>query len=254
MVEELPLKEAAQLTAEVEGQAGKPDKPGKGKKKCKGKKRPKKCKGKGHKSTRAQTAAVTVPYGKAMTLSGVLRTMDDRPIAGRELTVTERMGDGADPALRTTTTHTNAYGAYELELKAGPSRTVTVTYAGDSRYRHTESVPVDVAVKASVLKFKSPKTVPETRAIKFRGQIGVAGVDLGSLGKRIELEYQKGRNWKTIDSGQSKASGSFKLNYGLRSNYLRRTKVRFRISAPPEGGWPYAGTATSKARKTIIMP
>ena len=129
-----------------------------------------------------------------------------------------------------------------------------MAYEGDSRYQPTESAPVEVAVKSRVLSFKSPKTVPETKAIKFRGQIGTIGADLGPQGKRVELEYQKGRNWKTIDTGQSNADGRFRLGYGLRADYLRRTKVRFRIAVPPEGAWPYAGTTTSRARKTIILP
>ena len=256
MVEELPLKEAVQLSAAVNGVGAEPDEG----KKCKDKKARKcKCKkrGKGKckdKSSRAEVTTVRVPYGRTMTLSGVLRTMDDEPVAGRQLTVSERMGVGSDPANRTGTTETNAYGAYELELKAGPSRSVTVTYEGDSHYQRTESAPVDVAVKGKVLSFRSPKTVPETKAIKFRGQIGTMGAELGPQGKRVELEYQKGRNWKTIDTGQSNAGGSFKLRYGLRADYLRKTKVRFRIAVPPEGAWPYAGTATSRARKTIILP
>jgi hypothetical protein len=109
-------------------------------------------------------------------------------------------------------------------------------------------------VKGKMLSFKSSKRVPETKPIKFRGRIGTRGVDLGSRGKRIELEYRKGRNWKTIDSSQSKADGSFRLKYGLRSNYLRKTKVIFRVNVPAEGGWPYAGKTRSKARKTIILP
>jgi hypothetical protein len=253
MVEELPLKEAAHLSAVVAGPRGEAsqDKP---KKKCKDRPRPKKCRGKGNGGHRAEPAAVKVPYGQSMKLSGILRTTDDKPLAGRELFVTEQMAAGAEPQSRTTRTSTNGYGAYELELEAGPSRRVTVSFAGDSRYRATESVPVDVGVKARVLRFKASKTVPETKPIRFRGQVGVMGVGLAQTGKRIELEYQKGRNWKTIDSGQTKPDGTFRLKYGLRSDYLQRTRVRFRIAVPPEGAWPYAGKATSRVRKTIILP
>jgi hypothetical protein len=262
MVEELPLKEAVRLTATVEGsggggpsgQEGKPKCKEKKAKKCKCKNKPKgKCKKSGEASPRA--VSVTIPYGEKVRLTGVLRTMGDAPLRGRELVVTERMADGGHPAVRTSSASTNSDGGYAIDLQAGPSRRVTVAFEGDSRYRPTEAEPLDVGVKAAVLAFSSSKTVPETKSIRFRGRVGTAGVALGQLGKRVELQYEKSRgNWRTIDSGQTNADGAFKLRYGLRANYVRRTKVRFRISVPPEGAWPYVGTATSKPRKTVILP
>jgi hypothetical protein len=262
MVEELPLKEAVRLTATVEGAADKPGNDSAGKK-CKGKKAKKKCKCKNKPKGKCKKAAeatqravsVTIPYGERVRLSGVLRTMGDAPLRGRELVVTERMAEGGQPAVRTSTASTNSDGGYAIDLSAGPSRRVTVTFEGDGRYRPTESEPVDVGVKGAVLAFSSSKTVPETKSIRFRGRVGTAGAALGQQGKRVELQYEKSRgNWKTIDSGQTNADGAFKLRYGLRANYVRRTKVRFRVAVPPEGSWPFVGTATSKPRKTVILP
>ncbi len=256
MIEQLPLKEAVNLTAIVEGAKAESPK-GKGKGKCKkaagGGKGKGKCKGKGKGA--ATTASATVPYGQPVRLAGHLQTASDAPLRSRDLLVTEQLAEGATPAERTHNVVTDQTGAYAVSLPAGPSRKVTVHYAGDTRYRPTTTDPVEVAVRSTVLSFKSPKTVPETRPIRFRGQLGALGVDLGSGGKRVELQYEKSRGtWKTISAGEAKAEGNFKLRYGLRSNYVRRTKVRFRILVPPERAWPYAGVATSSARKTVILP
>jgi hypothetical protein len=260
MVEELPLKEPVNLTAQVD--AAKVESP-KGKGKCKGKGKKSagrgkggkggKCKGKGRKAAPAVRA--TVPYGQPIHLHGHLRTASDAPLRARKLTVTERMAEGGAPAQRTHTVETDQGGAYSINLAAGPSRTVVVRFAGEGRYRPTTTSPVDVAVRSKILSFKSPKTVPESKSIRFRGQIGALGVDIGARGKRIELQYEKSkRNWKTIDSGEAKGEGRFKLRYGLRANYVRRTKVRFRILVPAERAWPYTGAAKSGARKTVILP
>ncbi len=253
MVEELPLKEGVRLTAGIEGAAEDP-KPDNGKKKCKQRPKPKKCKGKGHKLARA-AVSVNVPYGKPMRLSGVLRTMGDNPLRDRDLVVTEQMAQGGKPAERTSRTSTNNDGAYAVDLEAGPSRRVVVSFPGDSRYRPTESDPVDVGVKAKMLTFSSSRVVPETKSIRFKGKVGALGTELGPQGKRVELQYEKSRGkWKTIDAGQTKTDGAFKMRYALRADYVRKTKVRFRVVAPPEGAWPYVGTATSRGRKTVILP
>lgn len=246
MVEQLPLKEAVNLTASV---ARGEQEPAKGNGKCK-----RAARGKGKGKCGKKPPALGVPYGVPVRLSGFLQTSDDAPLRGRELKVIERMAEGGAPAERTQVVETDQGGAYSLELAPGPSRTVVVRYTGEQRYR-SAAAEVDFAVRSKLLSFKASRRVPETRSIRFRGRVGMAGVDLRSQGKRIELQYEKSkRNWRTIDSADAGADGRFKLRYALRSNYIRPTSVRFRALVPPERAWPYAGAAASKPRRTVILP
>ena len=256
MVEELPLKEAVRLTAEVKGAKTGPQK-GKGKcKKAAG--RGKKCKGK----RRRAAVEVKVPYGRSFELFGHLQTSSDAPLRDRELEVTERMADGSAVPERVRTVTTDQGGAYSLSLPAGPSRSITVRFPGDTRYRPTVTEPVGVSVPSKVLAFKAPKAVREKRTIRFSGRVGMDGVDLGSRGKRVELQYEKvnGRGkgagkWATIASDEAKgARGRFKVGYPLRSDYRVKTRVRFRAILPPERGWPYDGVGRSRGRSTVILP
>jgi hypothetical protein len=255
-VEELPLKEGVRLSARIAAMspAAPAARPG-----CRGKKGRAGRRGRGGcrpgKHSRSQQSPDATPYGAPIRLSGTLLTAAERPLRNRELTVVERMAQGGSPETRTRAVHTDADGNYSIELPPGASRTVTVSFEGDRRYRPTRSDPVEVKVLAKVLGFASPRTVGEDSSIRFRGRIGVDGAALGAIGKRIELQYAKSRgNWPTIESAQTGSDGRFSFRYPLRSDYLRPTTVRFRIAVPPEAAWPYAGVAVSRPRATTILP
>ena len=248
MVEHLPLKEGVNLTASVAVAEAKLAKAGG---KCRA--AAGKGKGKGKGKCDKSPPPVGLPYGEPVRLSGHLQTAADAPLRGRELTVIERMAEGGAPRERTRSVQTDQGGAYSVELEAGPSRRVIVRYAGEQRF-HPAGAEVEFAVRSKMLAFKASKRVRETESIRFRGRVGMAGVDLRSQGKRIELQYEKSKgNWRTIDSADAGPDGAFRLRYALRSNYIRPTSVRFRALVPPERAWPYVGAAASKPRRTTIL-
>ncbi len=203
---------------------------------------------------RRQMSSRTLAYGRPSVVRGHLQTAQGTALAEREVTVTELRGPGARARRLVRTVKTDSHGDFQMPLSAGPTRVVSVTYSGDSRYRAAKAADVRMRVRGKVLRFLAPRSISETGTIVFRGRIGALGVKLGKLGKWVELQYLKGNAWKTIETGRARKRGAFKVRYPLRSDYTQPVAVSFRLRIPKERKWPYVGGAVSRKRTVIIQP
>ena len=77
--------------------------------------------------------AVTVPYGAASVLSGRLVDADGAGLAGRRLKVVARPSRGAVAPTRVEAPRTGEHGGFRLDLGAGPSRRISIAFAGEER-------------------------------------------------------------------------------------------------------------------------
>ena len=75
---------------------------------------------------------VTIPFGAGADLSGRLLSADGAGLSGRRLRVVSRPSRGAVAPLGVETVETGRHGGFRLDLPAGPSRRITVSYPGES--------------------------------------------------------------------------------------------------------------------------
>jgi hypothetical protein len=196
----------------------------------------------------------TLPFGKAAAVKGRLTDAGGAPLPGREVTVDEDFGEGALIDHRVRTVITDEDGRWYSRLPAGPSRAVSVTYAGDQRYLGSEAAAGRLAVRTGAKLDVSRKHVREGRAAVFKGRIERLGARIPPRGKTLQLQYQdptSGRWFTVRNPFRSKSDGRFAFRYGFGTHYEVDVAIRFRLKVPPEVGWPYRATTTRPERVIV---
>jgi len=178
------------------------------------------------------------------------------PIAGQPLEIVETYAPGASLAPRGRTVTTDARGRVAAKLPAGPSRDVTVVYAGSRRYLAAAPAAVGLTVDGYARLGAVPRRVTAGRKVLFRGTVGTLGANL-ARGKLVELQVKGGgiRLYRTVRQAfRTDPRGRWSLRYGFDRFYERPTRFRFRLKVSREGGWPYLAPSVSRSRTLQVMP
>lgn len=195
-------------------------------------------------------------YGATPAVEGELSSVGGRPVAGQPVEVLEAFAPGStlEPVGRTVIT--DERGRFSLRLTRGPSREVTVTYAGSRRFlaapAQTLSMEVRSAARLTLLK----RRVSAGRKAVFHGSVGTYGARLAD-GKLVELQVRGGgiRRYRTIRQAfRTDPRGAWRLKYGFDRFYDRPTRFSFRLKISREGGWPYLSPSVSPARQLTVVP
>jgi hypothetical protein len=197
---------------------------------------------------------ITLPFGRTAAAKGRLLDASGAPMPGQEVVVDEDFGEGALIDHRVRTVITDEDGRWYSRLPAGPSRAVSVTYAGDQRYLGSEAAAGRLAVRTGAKLDVSRKHVREGRAAVFRGRIERLGARIPPRGKTLQLQYQdptSGRWFTVRNPFRSKSDGRFAFRYGFGTHYEVDVAIRFRLKVPPEVGWPYRATTTRPERVIV---
>src|SRR5690242_11105372 len=115
---------------------------------------------------------LTVGYGHASKVSGVLRDASGRPLANQGITVTEDFGEGALIDTRVRTVETDSRGHWQERLPGGPSRKVSASYAGNRRYLPDATTAGTLRVKTKASLHISHHRVREGHKVAFKGGVG----------------------------------------------------------------------------------
>ena len=94
--------------------------------------------------------SVTVPFGRAALLSGRLLDADGAGLAGRSLRVVARPSRGALAERRVYAVRTGPHGGFRLPLPAGPSRRITVIFAGEPGFDGARRPALALRVRGGV--------------------------------------------------------------------------------------------------------
>ena len=147
----------------------------------------------GARARTVRNARASVPYGRAVTVSGRLTTIDGAPLAGQEVSVTSQIRpDGrragrADLGLAPT-----RRGRFSLAVPAGPSRLLRVVYGGgDGVVGRTRSVSLRVAASATI--HASSRVLRGAGTVRFSGRLRTLGTKLPPGGKIVDLQAAAGR-------------------------------------------------------------
>jgi hypothetical protein len=189
---------------------------------------------------------ITVPFGASAILSGRLLDADGAGLADRPLRVVSRPSRGALSRIRVDEVRTGRHGGFRLPLAAGPSRRITIGFAGDDGLDAARRPGIALRVRGAVALSAAPTTVPAEGVVHFSGRVRAKGAPLPRRGKLIAIQYYEtaARSWRPVLFVRSDRNGRYRARYRFR--YLSgAARIRFRAVALAEERWPYATGASA---------
>ena len=190
-------------------------------------------------------ARVTVPFGARAALSGRLLDTAGRGIGGRRLRVVSRPARGAPARARTATVRTGRHGGFRLTLPPGPSRRISVAYAGGRGRGRARRGGLALRVRAGATLSASPRSLFTGESVRLTGRVRTRGARLSRRGKLVAIQYyERGDDhWRPALIVRSDARGRFHARYRFRY-VVALARIRLRAAVVPEQRWPYAPGAS----------
>jgi len=188
---------------------------------------------------------LTVPFDAGSALGGRLLDADGAGLAGRTLRVVARPSRGALQHARVERVRTGSHGGFRLPLAAGPSRRISVSFAGDSRLAGAIRAPLTLRVRAGLDLRAAPRALRTGQTIHLGGRVRALGAPIPRRGKLVAIQYFEtaARRWRPILVTRSDHSGRFHAAY--RFHYiLGSASIRLRAVALAEDRWPYVPGAS----------
>jgi len=185
--------------------------------------------------------SLTVPFGAPALLGGRLtRAADGAGLGGRALRVVSRPSRGALAATAVAATVTGEQGGFELRLPPGPSRRITVSFAGDSGLEPAARRPLELRVRAGVTLRAEPESLRTGQMVSLGGRVKGRGAPIPRRGKLVAIQYleEATHRWRPVLVTRSDHHGRFRARYRFR--YVSgRASIRLRATALAEERWPY---------------
>jgi hypothetical protein len=186
--------------------------------------------------------SLTVPFGASALLSGRLtRAADGAGIGDREIRVVSRPSRGALVPSGAATARTGEQGGFELRLPPGPSRRVTVVFAGDGALEPSSREALELRVRSGVSLRAAPRTLRTGEVVRLSGKVKSSAAPIPRRGKLVAIQYleEATHRWRPVLVTRSDHHGRFRAHYRFR--YVTgRAAIRIRATALAEERWPYA--------------
>jgi hypothetical protein len=185
--------------------------------------------------------SLTVPFAAPALLSGRLTRADGAGLAGRELRVVSHPSHGALVPATVQTVRTGEQGGFELRLPAGPSRRVTVTFAGEEGLEASRRPGLELRVRSGVMLRAAPLDLQTGETVRLSGRVKSAGAPIPRRGKLVAIQYLEGatHRWRPVLVTRTDHHGRFQARYRFR--YVTGSaSIRLRATALAEEHWPYA--------------
>lgn len=184
---------------------------------------------------------ITVPFGAPALLSGRLTRADGAGLGGRELRVVSHPSRGALTRIGAQTVQTGEQGGFALRLSPGPSRRVTVTYAGEESLAPARRPGLELRVRSAISLRAVPQSLQTGEAVRLSGKVAGRGAPLPRRGKLVAIQYfeQASGRWRPVLVTRSDHHGRFHAQYRFRYVSGDAT-IRLRATALAEERWPYA--------------
>jgi hypothetical protein len=197
--------------------------------------------------------SLTVPFGAPALVSGRLtRAADGAGLGGRALRVVSRPSRGALAPTAFAGAETGEQGGFELRLPPGPSRRVTVSFAGDGSLEPASRRPLELRVRAGVTLRAAPEHLRTGQAVRLSGRVKSKGAAIPRRGKLVAIQYLEeatGR-WRPVLVTRSDHHGRFRARYRFR--YVTgRAAIRLRATALAEERWPYVPGSSPPVTITV---
>jgi hypothetical protein len=189
-----------------------------------------------------------VPYGKPVTVRGVLRC-GTLPIRDVRIAVAT-LGGPASAAIDTSV-QTALDGSFSYKVPTGPDRTLRFSYTAYSNdpgpsATATAAIMISPRISLSI----KPHHVRNRHTIYWTGTI--AGGPYPQQGVTLDVEVQEGRHWKIFDQVVANRKGRFRYSYHFRLTE-EPTTYTFRVALPDTGaqGYPYTHGASNRVEVDV---
>jgi len=185
--------------------------------------------------------ALTVPFGAPAILSGRLTRADGAGLSDRLLRIVSRPSRGALVPTAAAAVRTGEQGGFELRLPAGPSRRVTVSFAGDGAQEGARRPGLELRVRSGISLRAAPLKLRTGQAVVLSGKVSSRGAPIPRRGKLVAIQYleQATRRWRPVLVTRTDHHGRFRAHYRFR--YVSgAAAIRLRATALAEERWPYA--------------
>lgn len=189
--------------------------------------------------------SVTVPFGAGAALSGRLLNAVGAGLGERRLRVVSRPSHGALMRRRVETVRTGPHGGFKLALLAGPSRRITVSFAGERGLAAARRAALSLRVRGAAILQAAPRSLRNGQSVRLWGRVRTRGAPVPRRGKLVAIQYYESdsRLWRPVLVTRSNHSGRFQARYRFR--YITGTaRIRLRAVALAEERWPYAPGAS----------
>jgi len=184
--------------------------------------------------------SMTVPFGAPALLSGRLTRADGVGIGGRALRVVARASRGALAPPAIVAVQTGERGGFELRLPPGPSRRITIAFAGEAGLEPASREALELRVRSGVTLRAIPRELTNGDAVRLSGRVRGRGAPIPRRGKLVAIQYLEAatKRWRPVLVTRTDHSGRFRARYRFR--YVRGTaSIRLRAAVLPEERWPY---------------
>ena len=188
-----------------------------------------------------------VPYGRRVSVEGMLIAGRQTPLSGAPVRIVERFADGSTSGQRVTAVSTGPDGRFDLLLQPGPAREVVAEAAATRTLRGASSRPLRLDVRTGVrLKVSASVARVGGRPIVFSGRaLGTRAVPEAG-GRSVELQFRlPGLPWSEFRTVRTNRRGRFRYAYRFADDDSRGVRFQFRAYVPAQAGWPFgpAGSA-----------
>lgn len=194
---------------------------------------------------RRRGSNVTVPFGRRALLSGRLVDAAGAGLAGRGLRVVARPSHGSVARRRVFAVRTGPHGGFKIPLPPGPSRRVTVAFAGEPGLDGARRPALALRVRGGVELHARPRRLANGETVHLWGRVRSRGAPLPRRGKLVAVQYWESAagGWRPVLVTRSDHGGHFRAAYRFR--YVTGVAlIRLRAVALAEERWPYAPGAS----------
>src|SRR3954447_1940194 len=196
----------------------------------------------------------TIGYGQDSKISGRLSKRSGAPIRHEDVKIVEHFGRGALINRRVRKVRTHGDGSFGERIPAGPSRAITVSYAGSTQNLSRDAKAGRLVVNSKAGFHTSKRRVAEGHSVVFSGRVFHKGARIPDGGKLIELQVRDGQHWNTVRQAfYTKPDGRYQLRYRFRADYISNARFRFRVKVAREQGWPYRAPVRTRSRSLVVV-
>jgi hypothetical protein len=182
-----------------------------------------------------------VPYGRGLPLSGRLVAGSGAAPGPRPVRIVERFALGARLDTRTTTVWTAPSGEFSTRLAPGPTREVSVGYAGGRTLQASSGPALRLQVRSGVRLGASSRVARIGGApLVLRGKVRSDRGEVPPGGLSVQLQFRlPGLAWEEFRTVETDRRGRFRLAYRFSDDDSRGARFQFRAHVPAQSEWPY---------------
>jgi hypothetical protein len=180
--------------------------------------------------------APVIPYGKAVTVRGLLHC-GSVPIRDARVVITT--SGGPSKAAINSAVLTGVDGSFSYKVPKGPDRTLRFSYtAYSNESKPSATATANIMVRPTIKLQITPHRTSNEHTIHWKGTL-TAG-PFPKAGVTLVVEVQEGKHWKVFDQVETNTKGQFHYNYHFHATE-EPTTYTFRVALPNNGaqGYPY---------------